>query len=89
MAVSRYNHQGEAEVEVWFFDVSEASRRVHRVGLKPILSKLWPPIGERPLGIVNHRYEWLYVYGFVNPKTGETHWYLIPRVNVSWFNLVA
>ena len=27
--VSRYNHQGEAEVEVWFFDESEASRRVH------------------------------------------------------------
>ena len=78
----------EAEVEVWFFDVSKASQRVHRVGLKPILSKVWSPKGERPIGSVNHRYEWLYVYGFVNPKTGETHWYLIPRVNVLWFNLV-
>lgn len=34
------------------------------------------------------RYEWLYVYGFVEPKTGKTYWYLIPRVNTKWFNLV-
>ena len=44
--------------------------------------------GERPQAIVNHRYEWLYVYGFVKPKTGETLWYLIPRVNTEWLNLV-
>ncbi len=30
----------------------------------------------------------MYVYGFVNPKTGATHYYLIPRVNVQWLNLV-
>jgi transposase len=29
-----------------------------------------------------------YVYGFVNPKTGETLWYLIPRVNTLWLNKV-
>ena len=34
------------------------------------------------------KYEWLYVYGFVKPKTGETLWYLIPRVNTNWLNLV-
>jgi transposase len=28
------------------------------------------------------------VYGFVNPKTGETLWYLIPRVNTKWLNKV-
>ena len=42
----------------------------------------------RPKAIVNHRYEWLYVYAFVKPKTGETLWYLIPRVNTLWLNLV-
>ena len=26
--------------------------------------------------------------GFVKPKTGETLWYLIPRVNTNWLNLV-
>lgn len=70
-----------AEIEVWFFDE-------HRVGLKPILRKVWSPVGERPIAVVQHRYEWLYVYGFVEPKTGKTYWYLIPRVNTQWLNLV-
>ena len=70
-----------AEIEVWFFDE-------HRVGLKPILRKVWTKIGTRPTAVVQHRYEWLYVYGFVQPKTGETLWYLIPRVNIKWLNIV-
>lgn len=71
----------QAQIEVWFFDE-------HRVGLKPILRKVWSPRGERPIALVQPRYEWLYVYGFVEPKTGRTFWYLIPRVNTKWFNLV-
>ena len=69
------------KVEVWFFDE-------HRVGLKPILKKVWSPIGTRPTAFVKHQYEWLYVYGFVEPKTGKTLWYLIPRVNTAWMNVV-
>jgi transposase len=69
------------KVEIWFFDE-------HRVGLKPIIRKIWAPVGERPTAIVHHRYEWLYIYGFVEPKTGKTLWYLIPRVNHQWLNLV-
>ena len=71
----------EAQVDLWFFDE-------HRVGLKPIIRKVWSPMGKRPTAIVSHRYEWLYVYGFVKPATGETLWYLIPRVNTLWLNLV-
>ena len=59
--------QPDKELEVWFFDVSEASRRVHRVGLKLILCKVWSPTGERAIATVQHRYEWSSVYGFVNP----------------------
>ena len=70
-----------AKIEVWFFDE-------HRVGLKPILKKVWSPIGKRPQAIVQHQYEWLYVYGFVEPKSGKTLWYLIPRVNTLWMNVV-
>ncbi len=73
-------HPG-AEVQGWFFDE-------HRVGLKPILRRVWSPIGEQPTAVVHHRYEWLYIYAFVNPQTGETHFYLIPRVNVTWLNKV-
>jgi transposase len=29
----------------------------------------------------------LYLYSFVHPKTGQTEWYILPRVNVGWFNL--
>ena len=71
----------DATIEVWAFDE-------HRVGLKPIIRRIWAPIGERPIGSEEHRYEWLYLYSFVHAKTGETEWYLIPRVNVQWFNLV-
>lgn len=71
----------EAEIDLWFFDE-------HRVGLKPIIRKVWARIGSRPIAVVQHRYEWLYVYGFVKPKTGETLWYLIPRVNTRWLNVV-
>ncbi|EGK83555.1 hypothetical protein MicvaDRAFT_2633 [Microcoleus vaginatus FGP-2] len=46
------------QIEVWSFDE-------HRVGLKPILRKVWAPIGERPSAVVCHRYEWVYLYGFV------------------------
>ncbi|MDJ0647777.1 MAG: IS630 family transposase [Xenococcaceae cyanobacterium MO_188.B19] len=70
-----------AEIDLWFFDE-------HRIGLKPILRKVWAKVGERPIAMVKHSYEWLYVYGFVKPKTGETLWYLIPRVNTKWLNLV-
>ncbi len=71
----------DKKIEVWFFDE-------HRVGLKPILKKVWSRIGQRPTAVVQHRYEWLYVYGFVEPKTGQTFWYLIPRVNIQWMNVV-
>lgn len=58
------------------------------MGLKPLLRKVWSKIGERPRAIVQHRYEWLYVSGFVQPKMGKTFWYLIPRVNTQGLNLV-
>lgn len=70
-----------SEIELWFFDE-------HRVGLKPILRKVWSKIGKRATARVEHHYQWLYVYGFVQPKTVQTLWYLIPRVNTQWFNLV-
>ncbi len=52
------------------------------------MRKVWAKIGTRPIAVVEPSYEWLYVYGFVQPKTGETLWYLIPRVNTLWLNLV-
>lgn len=68
-----------ATVEVWSFDE-------YRLGLKPIIRKIWARVGERPVAAVNYRYEWTYLYGFVEPYTGKTEWLILPRVNIEWFN---
>jgi hypothetical protein len=46
----------------------------HRIGLKPIVRGVWAPVGERPIAPGNHRFEWLYVTGFVEPASGHTMW---------------
>ncbi len=38
----------QAKIEVWFFDE-------YRIGLKPVLRKVWSKKGERPIAIVEHR----------------------------------
>lgn len=58
----------------------------HRVGLKPILRRIWARRGQRPRAPVHPRYQWEYVYGFVQPETGATHWLLMPSVNIAAFN---
>lgn len=55
----------------------------HRVGLKPILRRVWARRGRRPVAMVRPRYQWLWVYGFVCPATGDTWWLVLPRVNVA------
>jgi len=66
--------------ELWTMDE-------HRIGLKPIIRRIWTRKGERPIVTVNHRYQWCYLFGFVCPQTGETFWLLIPRVSVEAFSL--
>jgi DDE superfamily endonuclease len=60
-------------VEVWAEDES-------RLGLKPISRRMWALKGHRPASCGRTRYEWLYVYAFVRPKTGESFCVLLPRV---------
>ena len=59
----------------------------HRLGLKPILRRVWSPRGKRPVVPVRPRYEWLWVYGWVQPATGATEWLLLPTVNTACFNV--
>jgi transposase len=67
-------------VELWGTDQ-------HRVGLKAILRRVWAPKGTRPQAIVRDRYEWLYVYAFLHPRTGEVHWLFLPRVTIDVFSI--
>ena len=50
------------------------------MGLKPIARRVWSPKGQRPRSCGRTRYQWLYLYGFVRPKTGQTFGVLLPRV---------
>jgi hypothetical protein len=58
-----------------------------RLGLKPVVRRVWAPRGQRPKAPFRRRYEWLYLYGFVHPQSGETHWLILPRVDARVFSL--
>ncbi len=62
-----------ATVAIWAEDE-------HRLGLLPVVRRVWARRGTRPTAPVQRRYQWLYVYGFVRPTTGQTWWCLLPTV---------
>jgi hypothetical protein len=70
----------EAEVELWAEDEA-------RLGLKPVMRRVWAPVGKRPIARLKRRYEWTYLYGFVRPESGEVYWLILPRVNVELFSM--
>ena len=46
---------------------------------------MWVAPGQRLVVPVEPRYDWLYLYGFVQPQTGRTFWLLLPSVNTQVF----
>ena len=60
----------------------------HRVGLKPIVRRVWAKRGERPVVTVHPRYEWTYLYGFVRPESGETSFWLCGQANTGAFDAI-
>ena len=68
----------QTTVELWATDE-------HRIGLKPILHKVWCCDGQRPLAPVQHRFEWRYLVGFVHPASGRTVFHLASTVNIPLF----
>jgi transposase len=68
-------------VEIWAGDE-------HRVGLKPITRGVWAPKGERPIAYGHHRYQWLYVTGFVEPASGNTLWTIADGVAKEMFEAI-
>ncbi len=37
--------------------------------------------------VVRQRYQWMHLYGFVEPESGKTSWLLLPAVNTAAFTL--
>lgn len=58
-----------------------------RLGLKPVVRRVWAPKGRRPVARFKRRYEWLYLYGFVRPQTGKIFWLILPTVSAEAFSL--
>jgi transposase len=68
----------QATVEPWAVDE-------HRIGLKPILHKVWCFDGQRPIAPVQYRYAWRYLIGFVHPASGRTIFHLATSVSIPLF----
>lgn len=68
----------QAQVELWATDE-------HRIGLKPLLRRIWAPIGQRPVATVQHRFAWRYLVGFVHPASGRTFFHLATTVSIPVF----
>jgi hypothetical protein len=69
-------------VEIWATDEQ-------RIGLKPVLKRVWTLPGQRPLrpvAPVEPRDEWRYLVAFVHPASGRTLWHLATGVNTDLFS---
>jgi hypothetical protein len=64
------------EVGVW-------SQAEARFGLQPVLRRIWAPIGERPVAIVDERYAGLWLFAATHPRTGRTFRLVLPRLDAS------
>jgi transposase len=50
------------------------------------LTHVWAPRGSRPRAIKQNEYDWIYLYGAVNPRTGDSVALLAPTVNTFVMN---
>ena len=57
----------------------------HRIGLEPLLRRVWAPIGQLPLAPVRHRFVWRYLVAFVHRASGHTVWHLPTNVSIPLF----
>jgi hypothetical protein len=62
-------------VERWGSGASDEQR----IGLTPLLRRVWAPMGPRPRAPVRQRFDWRYVVGFVQPAAGRSLFHLATR----------
>jgi hypothetical protein len=72
----------KADIEVWCQDELEI-----RTSTKNFV-ECGTPVGEQPIASVKTQYQWLWLYGFVHPESGETYFWILPHVNTELFSLV-
>jgi transposase len=59
----------------------------HRIGLKPLLRRIWAPRGQRPIVRSQPRYQWLYLYAFAHPNSGRSFYLLMPTLSIVAFSI--
>lgn len=67
-------------VRVFFMDEA-------RFGQQGTLTKIWARTGTRPTAVKQTRYEWVYLYAAVEPKTGASVALQAPHVNTGTMNV--
>ncbi len=60
----------------------------HRLGLEPIVGRVWAERGKAPTVPVQHRSQGLCLYAFACPQTDEGQYWLLPSVNTETFQAV-
>ena len=70
----------KAKVELWAEDEA-------RLGPKPVIRRVWAPVGNRSVARFKRGYKWNYLYAFVHPQSGELYWLILPTVNTELFSM--
>jgi hypothetical protein len=73
LAALRREHPGK-DVELWCEDEA-------RLGLKPVVRRVWALKGTRPTSNGRHKFESVFVYGFAHPGTGRSRFLTRPKAN--------
>lgn len=73
MADLRRQHP-DREVELWCEDEA-------RLGLKPVVRRVWALKGTRPTSNGRHKFESVFVYGFAHPASGRSRFLILPKAN--------
>jgi transposase len=58
-----------------------------RVGLLTVRRRRLTACGIQPVGLIQHTFEWFYIYGAVAPTTGERFFLELPYLNAESFQL--
>jgi len=73
------NENPDKQIEVWFQDEA-------RIGQQGTLTNVWAPKGSRPTAVKQTEYDWVYMFGAVNPSTGKSSALIAPTVNTEYMN---
>jgi hypothetical protein len=58
-----------------------------RVGLLTVRRRRLTASGVQPVGLIQHTFEWFYIYGAVAPTTGERFFLALPSLHADTFQL--